>query len=132
MYFALLIIWLPIPYQTNSCRTKAPTIMMIHWLLSVNLLLCGWGWWSPSFCKVPTLLKPRLHHFHIGCKSKQQDGQMSFEHRLMIQIAKYWSFEDAKQILDKLFSVLGTPVVEFVSTCWNRDDKNNHASTNKE
>ena len=54
----------------------------------------------------------RLHHLHIDCESKQQVGQMSFEHCLVVQMPKHWSFEDAKKILDHLCSVLATPIVE--------------------
>ena len=44
---------------------------------------------------------------------------------------RHWSFEDAKQILDHLCSVLATPIVECVSAYWNKGDKNNHASRKK-
>ena len=34
---------------------------------------------------------PKLHlrHFHIDCESKQQADQMSFEHRLVVQIPRH-------------------------------------------
>ena len=72
-----------------------------------------------------------LHHFHINWESKQQVDQMSFEHCLVVKMPRHWSFEDAKQILDHLCSVLATPIVECVSAYWNKGDKNNHASRKK-
>ena len=76
--------------------------------------------------------KLHLHHFHIDCESKQQVGQMSFEHCLVVQIPKHWSFKDVKKILDHLCSVLATLTVQHVSIYWNRGDKNKHASRKKE
>ena len=76
--------------------------------------------------------KLHLHHFHIDCESKQQVGQMSFEHCLVVQIPKHWSFKDEKKILDHLCSVLATLIVQHVSIYWNRGDKNKHASRKKE
>ena len=99
-----------------------------------RMLVYLWEYWHGTSQHNYPWSSPKLHlhHFHIDCKSKQQVGQMSFEHRLVVQMPKHWSFKDAKQILDHLCTVLATSIVKGVSTYWKRGDKNNHASRKKE
>ena len=96
----------------EACHLCSETYSKNWWEMLVYLL----KHWRRTFQNNYPRSSPKfhLHHFHIDCESRQQVGQINLEHRMLVQMPKHWSFQDAKQILDHLFSVLVTLVVECV------------------